>query len=163
MDSKDLKTLVIALYEKYKETDPDLASIQLGEEKWSVKEIIGHLIDSAANNYQRFIRLQESKELNFPGYDYTWIKLIPYNSYPFEPLIELWKHFNLLLCHIIDNLDEETLSHIWKSEEGDKSLSFLVEDYIVHLKFHIEHLADRIKELNDYQIESLPYCPSPTS
>lgn len=147
MKSTDLKTLVLALYEKYRETDETKSSVHLGEEKWSVKEIFGHLVDSAANNYQRFLRLQEEDELIFPGYDYNWIKLVPYNSYPFDSILELWKQYNLLLCHIIENINEGSLGNVWKTEEGDKSLSFLVNDYMVHMKYHMEHLDVRMKEL----------------
>jgi len=151
MKSTDLKTLVLALYEKYRETDETKASVHLGEEKWSIKEIFGHLVDSAANNYQRFLRLQEEEELIFPGYDYNWIKLVPYNSYPFNSILELWKQYNLLLCHIIENLNEDSLGNVWKTEEGDKSLSFLVNDYMVHMKYHMEHLDVRMKELETYR------------
>jgi len=147
MNSTDLRTLVLAYYDKYSDTDDAIASVQLGEEKWSIKEIFGHLVDSAANNYQRFIRLQEGNNLNFPGYDYNWIKLVPYNTYPLASIMELWKQYNLLLCHIIDNIKPETLDHVWKTDEGDKSLSYLVKDYLVHMKYHFEHLELRMKEL----------------
>jgi len=147
MNNTDLKTLILALYNKYRNTEDKKASIQLGEETWSIKEIFGHLVDSAANNFQRFIRLQQEEELTFPGYGYNWIKLVPYNNYPFDSLIELWKHYNLLICHVIENIDEKALNHVWKTEEGDKTLEFLVDDYMVHLKYHIEHLEVRVKEL----------------
>ena len=81
------------LIEGFSDIDDKLASVRLSEDKWSLKDIIGHLIDSAANNYQRFIRLQETDRLSFPAYDYNWIKIVKYNSLPFSQILELWKQF----------------------------------------------------------------------
>ncbi|WP_319416031.1 hypothetical protein [Marispirochaeta aestuarii] len=136
-------------YELYCGIDDTTASINVSPEAWSVKEIFGHLIDSAANNYQRFIRLQEVSHLDFPGYDYNWIKIIKYNSYPYSQLLELWKQFNLLLCHIIENLDESKKENSWKNEGRDLSLSFLVTDYIDHLEIHLSQLAERLKAIRE--------------
>ncbi|MBF9016331.1 MULTISPECIES: DinB family protein [unclassified Oceanispirochaeta] len=146
-ESIELNKLVQDLYEKNKDLTEDFTSIQLSEDKWSVKEIFGHLIDSAANNYQRFIRLQEDKELSFPGYGTDWIKKVPYNSYPYASLLTLWKEYNLLLCHIFENLDESDLQNTWNTEKGKLTLEFLVRDYISHLKLHIKHLEERSAEL----------------
>ncbi|MDC7231634.1 MAG: DinB family protein [Spirochaetales bacterium] len=143
----ELKSLVEELYERCRSFDDEFCSRQISQEKWSVKEIFGHLVDSAANNYQRFIRLQEEKELSFPGYSPDWVKQIPYNSYPYAPLLSLWKEYNLLLCHIFSNLDPASLGNVWTTPDGDLSLEFLVRDYISHLKLHINHLEQRIREL----------------
>lgn len=146
-ESIELKKLVQDLYKKNKDLSEEFTSIQLSEDKWSVKEIFGHLIDSAANNYQRFIRLQEEKELRFPGYGTNWVKRVPYNSYPFSSLLTLWREYNLLLCHIFENLDKSDLQNTWNTENGNLTLEFLVRDYISHLKLHIKHLEERLEEL----------------
>lgn len=146
-ESNELNKLIQDLYEKNKDLSEDFTSIQLSEDKWSVKEIFGHLIDSAANNYQRFIRLQKEKELSFPGYGTDWIKIVPYNSYPFSSLLTLWKEYNLLLCHIFENLEKSDLQNTWNTESGKLTLEFLVRDYISHLRLHIKHLEERMTEL----------------
>src|SRR5262252_10395120 len=73
--------------------------------KWSKKEILGHLIDSATNNHQRFVRAQISDELTFPGYEQDeWVRRQDYNSKPWNELVELWRLFNRHVAHIIRNL-----------------------------------------------------------
>src|SRR4051812_1604531 len=68
------------------------------EGKWSAKEIVGHLIDSAANNHQRFVRGQFSENLIFPGYDQNqWIQAQQYQRESWPLLIELWRLYNLHL------------------------------------------------------------------
>src|SRR6185295_5884016 len=74
----------------------------LADSKWSRKEIIGHLIDSAANNHARFVRAQLGDELVFPGYDQEqWVAVQQYADEPWDQLITLWKHYNLHLSHLM--------------------------------------------------------------
>lgn len=147
-ESLKLKELVLELYDKNKDLSEEFTSIQLSADKWSVKEIFGHLLDSAANNYQRFIRLQEEKNLLFPGYGTDWVKTVPYNTYPFKNLLSLWKEYNLLICHIVENLDSSVLQNSWNTGEAELTLEFLVKDYISHLNLHINHLKERLQELS---------------
>ncbi len=142
-ESLRLQNHVHAIYSQYEHVDDATASIKLGADKWSLKEIIGHLIDSAANNYQRFIRLQETKRLSFPGYDYDWIKIVRYNAYPFIRLLKLWKQYNLLLGHIIANIDDAKKDNHWLTDEKPLSLEFLVKDYLDHMEDHIAQLHER--------------------
>src|SRR6185295_4218707 len=78
------------------------AAIPPAAGKWSPKEVIGHLIDSAANNHQRFVRAQFGDDLVFPGYDQeAWVAVQRYNDEPWSQLIELWRQYNLHLCHVM--------------------------------------------------------------
>ena len=62
---------------------------------WSIKEIIGHLIDSAAHNHQRFVRAQSQADLVFPGYDQDdWVRAQAYNSAPWGPLVNVFPEFH---------------------------------------------------------------------
>src|SRR5437660_6934872 len=73
--------------------------------KWSKKEILGHLIDSASNNHQRFVRAAAQGSLEFPGYDQD--KLIAVqkpNSMSWELLIEFWASYNRYLVHILNQI-----------------------------------------------------------
>jgi hypothetical protein len=66
------------------------------EGKWSPKQIIGHLIDSAAHNHQRFVRAQFGDDLVFSGYEQeAWVEVQRYNDEPWSQLVELWRHYNL--------------------------------------------------------------------
>lgn len=105
-EGRELEQLVEKLYSEYRVLDEDFTSIQLSEEKWSIKEIFGYLIDSAANNYERYLRLQEEEKLSFPGYSPDWVKTVPYNSFPYSSLLSLWREYNRLLSHIFVHLRE---------------------------------------------------------
>src|SRR4051812_26490037 len=70
--------------------------------KWSAKQMIGHLIDSAANNHQRFVRAQFMNDLVFPGYDQdAWVEVQKYNDEAWSNLVNLWASYNLHLAHLI--------------------------------------------------------------
>src|ERR1700687_679933 len=70
--------------------------------KWSKKEIIGHLIDSASNNHQRFVRTQENSNLSLPGYTQDfWVNCQHYQGEPWKTLVALWTTYNTHLAHVI--------------------------------------------------------------
>ncbi len=148
-ESIRLENHVNEVVKLYKLLDEDFTSVKLSEEKWSIKEIFGHLVDSAANNYQRFVRLQETDELIFPGYDYNWVKIIKYNSYSYNQIIELWKQYNLLLCHLIKNTSMNKMNNVWIYEENNLSLKFLITDYIDHMEIHLKQLEERLIEIKE--------------
>ena len=123
------------------------------EGKWSSKEIVGHLIDSAANNHQRFVRGQFSRNLVFPGYDQNqWIQAQQYQRESWPLLVELWRLYNLHLLHVMscageDRLEmkhsEHSLDKIaWElvSEKDSATLSYVMRDYVEHLKHHLAQI-----------------------
>jgi hypothetical protein len=125
-----------------------VADIRLDADKWTLKEMVGHLIDSASNNHQRFVRLQLSGRLSFPGYDAEeWIKISAAASLDYKVLVALWKNYNLFLLHLIHHMDEDALDHYWEINNEQKSLKFLVEDYYAHLEWHLALFDERIREL----------------
>src|SRR3954453_13165915 len=78
------------------------------EGKWSAKEIIGHLIDSASNNHQRFVRAQFQDDLVFAGYEQdAWVRAQQYSRQSWPLLIQLWKSFNLHLLHVMAQIPEQ--------------------------------------------------------
>lgn len=112
--------------------------------KWSKKQILGHLIDSAANNHQRFVRAPQSTgEFSFPIYrQESWVELQNYQARSWAELIAFWKSYNQHLAHVIENIPAakaDTLCRIGESEPV--SLKFLVEDYIAHLQHHITQIT----------------------
>ncbi|HQQ24246.1 MAG TPA: hypothetical protein PLH15_10445 [Spirochaetota bacterium] len=126
----------------------DIASIRIDETKWTLKEMIGHLIDSASNNHQRFIRLQTEKEIIFPYYDpEEWKNISKVNIFDCSQLISFWKNYNDFLIHIITNINPSNLTNIWKTSEGNKSLGFLVSDYFSHMKIHYNMFEERAAEI----------------
>lgn len=121
--------------------------------KWSPKEIIGHLIDSASNNHQRFVRAQFGEDLVFPGYDQeAWVRVQRYGLEPWPQLVLLWKSFNLHLCHVMAQIPEGVLKKprpehnlneiAWKtiSKQEPATLEYFMHDYIDHLRNHLRQI-----------------------
>ena len=82
--------------------------------KWTPKEVIGHLIDSAANNWQRFVRLQLQPSIDLPGYQQEgWVRVQHYNERPWLEVIALWVALNHHLAHTITHTDRAALTNIW--------------------------------------------------
>jgi len=120
------------------------------EEQWSSKQIIGHLIDSAANNHARFVVGQMKDDLVFAGYDQDrWVQIQHYQEAPWVQLVDLWRAYNLHLLHVMtwtaaDKLHHhytqhslETIAFKAVSEAEPATLSYLMKDYVVHLKHHL--------------------------
>ncbi len=123
--------------------------------KWSPKEIIGHLIDSAANNQQRFVRAQFSDELVSPGYEQeAWVRVQGYKEEPWQQLVQLWKYYNLHLLHVMSltpervrtthrikhNLDQIAWKTVPASEPA--TLEYFMRDYVAHMKNHLRQILD---------------------
>lgn len=124
-----------------------------GPDKWTIKQILGHLIDSAANNHQRFVRAQFTDHLVYPGYEQeNWVNAQQYNDEPWSDLIQLWHFYNLHLAHVIaaipeaklmqarihHNLDEIALNPVDKKDTT--TLDYFVRDYLVHMKHHLDQI-----------------------
>ena len=128
--------------------------------KWSPKQIIGHLIDSANNNHRRFVKAQFQDNLIFIGYKQEeWVDAQNYQETDWQELLAMWKTYNLFICRVIENISEEKLNHMttehcyadmaWGKhtekfpKKGEASnLAFLIEDYIGHLKHHVEQIRE---------------------
>jgi hypothetical protein len=110
--------------------------------KWSKKEILGHLIDSAANNHQRFVRLQVQPEIDLPGYvQDDWVRLGRYQHTPWADIVTLWAAYNRQLAAVVDAFDPATLTHVWHASGGDVTLAFIATDYVRHLKHHLRQIG----------------------
>jgi hypothetical protein len=124
--------------------------------EWSAKEIIGHLIDSAANNHQRFVRAQFTDELVCQGYDQeAWVTSQKYNEESWPDLVHLWAAYNLHLLHFISVMPQDVLSRVrpnhnldqvaWKSVDKSTptTLEYFVRDYAGHLQHHLNQVFER--------------------
>jgi len=123
---------------------------RLAPGKWSPKEIVGHLIDSASNNHQRFVRAQFKDDLIFPGYDQqAWVTAQRYQEAPWPALVELWRAFNLHLARVMAATPEaarlrEHRQHnfhqiAWQTvpEDEPTTLDYFMRDYVTHLRHHL--------------------------
>ena len=111
-------------------------------DKWSKKEILGHLIDSAANNHHRFVKAQiEEDPIKIISYHQNgWVKVQHYNEEDTESLTGLWKNYNQHILNIILNFDENRLETNWLMEDNEASgetILFLIKDYVDHMDHHL--------------------------
>jgi hypothetical protein len=121
--------------------------------KWSPKEIVGHLIDSATNNHQRFVRAQFTDDLIFPGYEQAeWVQVQRYRERRWLELVELWWQYNLHLAHVMANVPTATKTKprtrhnlhqlAWQavSEDTPVTLEYFMRDYVGHLRHHLDQI-----------------------
>ena len=123
----------------------DRAAIPREPGKWSPREVLGHLIDSASNNHQRFVRLQHSANLALPSYEQaSWVASQAYQSRRWADLLELWSAYNRHLAHVLTHVPENTAGNRI-SVGGTDSVTFLwlAEDYVRHLRHHLQQILGR--------------------
>ena len=110
--------------------------------RWSKKEILGHLIDSAVNNHQRFVRAQFVPRLEFPGYEQeAWVAAQAYATESWPDLVNLWLLLNRHLVHVIEAIPEASFAHECViGANAPVTLSFLVTDYLRHLEHHLDQI-----------------------
>ncbi|HEY7111477.1 MAG TPA: DinB family protein [Thermoanaerobaculia bacterium] len=124
--------------------------------KWSPREVIGHLIDSASNNHQRFVRAPLQEDLVFPGYPQdTWVRNQNYREAPWADLVELWRLYNLHIARVLDAIPEDVWKRETRKHTFDKILMITVpagepvtlenlrRDYVAHLQHHVEQVTGR--------------------
>jgi hypothetical protein len=115
------------------------ASHRNGEGRWSRKEILGHLIDSASNNHQRFIRAQLAPHVDLPGYQQeSWVRLQAYQDALWSELVDLWFRYNRHLARVIAQVPPEALAHTISIDgRAPVTLGFVIDDYVRHLEHHL--------------------------
>lgn len=122
--------------------DETQAATRPKPDKWSPKEIVGHLIDSAANNHQRFVRTQLGVTALQP-YRYAqdhWVGVQQYQSADWQSLVSLWYFYNLHLARLIAALKAEFLDNQLDVWDEPATLRFVAEDYVRHLKHHLDQI-----------------------
>ncbi|WP_341226571.1 DinB family protein [uncultured Arcticibacterium sp.] len=140
--AQNLKDVINKMVPILKEIDDKYASKRPAEGKWSPKEVIGHLIDSANNNQMKFVKAMEFKNIDVAGYHQNeWVDVQKYENYDWHQLIDFWAMFNHHMAHIIENVPREALSNEIKVEGvGPFTLEFIMKDYVEHLKHHMNQI-----------------------
>ena len=120
----------------------DAVALKPAPNRWSKKEFLGHLIDSAANNHQRFVRAQGTPRQEFPGYEQEfWVATQAYASAPWPDLVNLWLLLNRHLLHVLKAMPAAVWSH--ECIIGGRpavTLEALAADYLRHLNQHLTQL-----------------------
>ena len=112
--------------------------------KWSKKEILGHLVDSAQNNIRRFIVSQYDDLPKIVYKQDDWVALSNYQEYPSNHLIQLWILINQHICIILENMEPESSKRLCETNDpAPHSLEWLATDYLKHLRHHIHQVLDQ--------------------
>ena len=137
------------LQEIINDTKPRLLSISENRaaekpysEKWSIKETLGHLIDSASSNHQRIVRMQAMPDIGQFSYEQLhWVNSQHYKSEPWTDIVNLWYFYNKHLSHIIGHIDPKSLNSLCDIDYSKPvTLQFVAEDYVRHLQHHLDQI-----------------------
>jgi len=130
--------------------DDAASSVRPAPGKWSPREIIGHLIDSASNNHQRFVRMGGRDDLVVEGYEQdVWVARQRYQESPWRELVVLWLAYNRHLARVMaatpaadrsrsraaHNLDQRAFRPV--SRDRAVTLDYFMSDYVDHLEHHL--------------------------
>ena len=117
----------------------------------NIKQILGHMVDSASNNTHRFVHLQyQDSPLRFPNYavdgnNDRWIAIQNYNGEIWSNLVYTWKYLNLHVVHVINSIDPDKLENRWFYDDQTLiSLKEMVIDYPVHFRLHLDEIDELI-------------------
>jgi len=138
-----LNDLLVRIPSLLYEMDENEFSTKINPSKWSKKEILGHLIDSAANNHQRFIRVQYEEVPTIIYNQNKWNELNHYQQLESKHIIQYWIVYNKHLFEIMKRIPAENL--LKKCNVGlqeNVTLQFLMDDYVLHLEYHLKQIIN---------------------
>lgn len=159
VDGRDLASALTSIVEaaaaRMLTIADDVAGKPRAAGKWSRKEIVGHLIDSAVNNQARFVRAQMQKDLVFDGYDQeAWVRVQRYEQQSWAELVRAWQVYNAQVAAVMraasqaeidrprspHNLDRIGFKPL--PAGADATLGFLMQDYVDHLQHHVAQVLE---------------------
>ena len=156
MENQDTSSEVIAV-ELDRIIDQHLSALQFIPEetfrhkpspnKWSKKEILGHLVDSAQSNIRRFIVAQYEEQPKIVYNQDQWVSITNYQQYNLPDLISLWYLVNKHICHLLKNISPEMANRQIQTEKLH-TVQWIAQDYIKHLLHHLHQVLD---------LEPVPY------
>ncbi len=114
-------------------------------QKWSKKEILGHLLDSASNNHQRFVRAALQGSLAFPGYEQDkLVELQAFKEMDWGFLVDFWAGYNRFLAHVLTCLPASAAKvECAIGNNKPSTLGWIAEDYVAHLKHHLNQILGK--------------------
>jgi DinB family protein len=150
---KDFRDTIVSAKARLSEIPETQSRQKSSPDDWSPAEVLGHLIDSAANNHQRFVRAQFTDDLVFSGYEQNqWVGSQKYSDEPWSDVIQLWSAYNLHLLHVASVIPEDVLTKARSPHTLDQiafnlvdkndpaTLEYLIRDYVDHLRHHLDQI-----------------------
>jgi len=121
---------------------PQVAETPWREGGWTRKEIVGHMLDSAANNRHRFVRAATQESYAGPDYaQESWVAMHGYATQPWATLLLWWRVEHQILMAVVEQIPEERLGvSCTVGEKEPVTLEFLIEDYLRHQHWHLTQL-----------------------
>jgi hypothetical protein len=131
----------------------DVITKRRNSQNRTIKQIVGHMVDSASNNIHRFVHLQyQPSPLIFPDYanlgnNDRWIAIQDYQEEKWFDLVQLWKYSNLHIVHVIKHVNMDKLDNQWITAlNKNVSLKAMIVDYLPHFKLHLSEIDDLMKK-----------------
>jgi hypothetical protein len=143
--ASELEKMVEGAVNDLRRLTPIEVAYKTSPEKWSKKEVLGHLIDASANNHHRFVRAQYTAELKFPPYDQNaWVGYQRYDQCDWNRLVDLWIAYNHHLVHVIANIPAEKMATPcwvdWYETPKAIPLRSIIEEYLSHMRHHLKQI-----------------------
>ena len=149
---KELLNLITAWESNLLSLPVDVITQRRNSQNRTVKQIVGHMCDSASNNTHRTIHLQYQKSpLQFPNYasygnNDRWIAIQNYQDEDWKNLIGLWKYLNIHIVHVYRNVDTTKLDNVWEADTN-KFITMRdgIVDYLRHFRLHLDEITELIE------------------
>jgi len=149
----DFRETIVGATARLGKITPEESRRRVDDAAWAPIEILGHLVDSAANNHQRFVRAQFTDDLVFSGYEQDqWVSSQKYLDASWPDLIQFWSAYNLHLQYVASVIPTDVLTKPRSKHTLDKialnavpqgepaTLEYLIRDYVVHLRHHLNQI-----------------------
>ena len=147
--SKEILSLLEEWESKLASLPRETITLRRNSQNRSIKQILGHLIDSTTNNTHRIVHLQyQPTPFDFPNYgtfgnNDRWIAIQDYQNEDWLPMVQLWKYSLLHFCHVLKNLNDDKLDNVWISGPGKTiTLKSMIVDFPRHFKLHLSEIND---------------------
>ncbi|WP_407499564.1 DinB family protein [Elizabethkingia anophelis] len=141
MNYQILRTIIDTELKRFEIISEDEWSYKASPEKWSRKEILGHLCDSTFTNIRRFVVTQYKENENIIYDQDEWVKAQNYQNIPAAEVINLWKSLNYQIVHIVENIPDELLQRTCDTSKTTPeilTLEVLIKGYVDHLHHHLK-------------------------
>jgi hypothetical protein len=144
-----LRELIVHMPERLRTLAAEKTETKSAPHRWSAKEELGHLLDSAANNHQRLVRAQLEEKPAMPGYDADeWVALHRYQQRDWETLIGLWVALNSQLLAVAEGVPDSAWPRTCTvADSAPLTLRFIFDDYVDHMVHHLRHIGVEVGDL----------------
>jgi hypothetical protein len=149
----DFRNTVVSAKARLKDMPEEQGRQKSSPDAWSPIEVMGHLIDSAANNHQRFVQAQFTDDLVFADYEQDqWVSSQKYRDESWPDVIDLWSSYNLHLLHVVSVIPDDVLTKARAQHTLEEiafrlpdknepaTLEYLIRDYVDHLRHHLNQI-----------------------